>query len=178
MAKVFTVGLVMMAAMALGLSAQSRQAPFQKVVPYMDMQRFLGSWYVIGLLPTPFEKDAANGIETYSLDKDGIIRVEYVFRKGSPSGKPKVMHQKGWIMDKASNTEWKVQPLWPLRLPYLVIELAEDYRYVVIGTNNYKYVWIMARQAQLSESDYAQILSKLELRGYKVADIKKMPQVW
>jgi apolipoprotein D and lipocalin family protein len=88
------------------------------------------------------------------------------------------MHQKGWIMDKETNTEWKIQPIWPLRLPYLIIDLADDYRYTVIGTNNYKYVWIMARKPVLSAEDYQGILSRLESRGYKIADIKLMPQIW
>ena len=63
------------------------------------MDKFLGSWYVIALLPSVFENNAANGIETYSLDANGNIRVEYILYKGSPTGKKTVMHQKGWIMD-------------------------------------------------------------------------------
>jgi apolipoprotein D and lipocalin family protein len=173
----------MMAALALlaaasGAFADSRRPPFQKVVERVDLDRFLGSWYVIALLPSPFERNAANGVETYSLDPRGNIRVEYVFREGGPGGKRKVMHQKGWIVDKESNSEWKVQPLWPLKLPYLIIDLAEDYRYAVIGTDNYKYVWIMGKAPSLSAEDYAGILSRLADRGYKVADIRLMPQAW
>ena len=45
----------------------------------MDLQEFNGSWCVIGAVPTPFEKGAANGIETCSLDAQDIIMVEYIF---------------------------------------------------------------------------------------------------
>jgi len=166
--------LTIMASSAAALAEGGRQ-PFQKVVERMDLEKFLGSWYVIGVMPTPFEKGAENGIETYSLDRKGNIRVEYVFYK---NGKKKVMRQKGWILDKERNTEWEVQPLWPLKLPYLIIDLADDYRYTVIGTNNYKYVWIMSRTPSISEEDYAGILSRLEDRGYKTADIQRMQQVW
>lgn len=158
--------------------AEQKKEPFQKVVPSMDIDRFVGSWYVIALLPSPFEKEAVNGIETYSLDSNGNVRVEYVFYKGSPGGKKTVMHQKGWIIDRETNTEWKVQPFWPLKLPYLIIDLAEDYRYTVVGTNNYKYVWIMARAPVLSKEDYMGIVGRLAERGYKTADIQLMPQVW
>jgi apolipoprotein D and lipocalin family protein len=169
--------LTLMASSTAALAEGGRQ-PFQKVVEKMDLQRFLGSWYVIGVLPTAFEKGAENGIETYSLDEKGNIRVEYVFYKGGPGGKKKVMHQKGWVVDKERNTEWKVQPLWPLKLPYLIIDLAEDYRYTVIGTNNYKYVWIMARTPSISEVDYSGIISRLAERGYKVDRIQRMKHVW
>jgi apolipoprotein D and lipocalin family protein len=61
---------------------------------------------------------------------------------------------------------------------FLIIDLAEGYRYTVVGTNNYKYVWIMARAPVLSKEDYMGILDRLAERGYKIADIKLMPRVW
>lgn len=174
--------LIIVTAVFLSLSsgafASGNKEPFQKVVERMDIDKFLGPWYVIALLPSFLEKDGVNGIETYSLDEKGNIRVEYVLYKGSPDGKKKVMHQKGWIMDKETNTEWKVRPLWPLKLPYLIIDLADDYRYTVVGTNNYKYVWIMAREPVLSAEDYQDILARLAVRGYKIEDIQVMPQIW
>ncbi|MDA3851277.1 MAG: lipocalin family protein [Spirochaetaceae bacterium] len=71
----------------------SPESTFHPTVDYVDMEAFSGDWYVIALLPTVFEKNAANGIENYRLDDQGIIRVEYTFRKGSPQGKEKVMYQ-------------------------------------------------------------------------------------
>jgi apolipoprotein D and lipocalin family protein len=170
--------LTLMASASAAASAEGGRQPFQKVVDRIDLQSFLGSWYVVGVMPTPFEKGAANGVETYSLDAKGNIRVEYVFYKGGPGGKRKVMRQKGWIVDRERNSEWKVQPLWPLKLPYLIIDAADDYRYAVIGTNNYKYVWIMSRTPSISETDYAGILSRLEERGYEVEKIQRMRQEW
>jgi apolipoprotein D and lipocalin family protein len=170
-----TIAIMALMAASLGANAEKAREPFQKVVDRMDLQKFLGSWYVVGLLPSAFEKGASNGVETYSLDEKGLIRVEYVFYKG---GKKTVMHQKGWIMDKGRNTEWKVQPLWPLKLPYLIIDLAEDYRYTVIGTDNYKYVWIMSKTPDILEADYEGILARLAERGYKIGDIQRMKQLW
>jgi apolipoprotein D and lipocalin family protein len=171
------IALALIAAGAAG-SAEGRSSPFQKVVDKVDLERFMGSWYVIGVMPTIFEKGAANGIETYSLDEKGNIRVEYVFSKGGPGGKRKVMHQKGWIVDKEKGSEWKVRPLWPLKLPYLIIDLADDYRYTVVGTDNFKYVWIMSRNPAMAEADYEGILARLAERGYEVARIERMLQSW
>lgn len=165
-------------AAGVGSCAEGGKQPFQKVVDKVEIDRFLGSWYVIGLLPSPFERGAANGVETYSLDAKGDIKVEYVFRRGGPEGKSVVMHQKAWIIDKARGSVWAVRPLWPLKLPYLIIDLAEDYRYTVIGTNNYKYVWIMSRSPSISDADYSGIIDRLAARGYRRADIVRMPQSW
>jgi len=160
------------------ISARVWAEPFHRTADYVDLQRFSGDWYVIALIPTAFEKRAANGIENYSLDEKGNIRVRYSFRKGSPEGSEKVMYQKGWVYDRNTNAEWRVRPLWPLKLPYYVLEIDENYRYTVIGTNNYSYLWIMAREPRMDSSLLAEIFLRMEERGYDPAQIKMMEQRW
>jgi len=160
------------------LAASGDKEPFQPTVDFVDLERFSGPWYVIALMPTPFEKNAVNGIETYSIRPKGTITIEYTFSKNSPDGKPVTMHQKGWIMDTNTDAEWKIQPLWPIRLPYLVIDPAENYRYTVIGTNNFNYLWIMAREPEVSKEDFEGVLHRLEARGYDISQIRLMPQEW
>ncbi|MDZ7821087.1 MAG: lipocalin family protein [Candidatus Marinimicrobia bacterium] len=163
---------------AVLLSVLAAKAPFQEVVDHVDLEKFSGDWYVVALLPSIIEKNAVNGIETYTFEGDDRVHVRYVFHKRSPEGRRKVTTQRGWITNKENNAEWKVQPIWPLRLPYLIIDLAEDYRYTVIGTNNYKYVWIMAREPYLSDADYRGIIARLDARGYDTDEIQIMPQEW
>lgn len=88
------------------------------------------------------------------------------------------MHPKGEIYDRTSNAEWRVQFIWPLKFPYLVLDLADDYRYTSIGVPNKKFVWIMSRTPQMSENDYANVLKKLANLTYDVGKIQKMEQIW
>ena len=157
-------------------AAGGQTEAFHETVPYVDLERFSGDWYVIAVIPTPFEKDAANGIENYSINEDGTIRVRYTFRKGSPEGEEKVMYQKGWIYNSETNADWRVRPIWPLKLPYYVLELAEDYSYTVIGTNNYKYLWIMAREPAMNETVYNELVKLMAERGYDTDKIQRMEQ--
>ncbi len=90
------------------------EGTFQPTADYVDMDRFLGDWYVIAIIPTVFEREIANGVENYSLTPEGEIRVRYSFRKKTPQGKEKVMYQRGWVVDRKTNAEWRVRPLWPL----------------------------------------------------------------
>lgn len=169
--------LIIVIAAGVAMAGGKRES-FHTTVDYVDMNRFSGDWYVIGLIPTPFEKDAANGVENYSINDEGIIRVEYTYRKGSPNGKEKIMYQKGWIYNSDTNAEWRVRPLWPLKLPYYILELAEDYSYTVIGTNNYKYLWIMARKPYINNNLYSDIVDRMEQRGFNPGAIIKMEQSW
>ncbi|MDA3958181.1 lipocalin family protein [Oceanispirochaeta sp.] len=162
----------------LSSCATSGKEPFHKTAEYIDLESFSGDWYVIALLPTIFEKKAANGIENYSLTEEGNIRVKYTFRKGSPQGKEKIMYQDGWVYNNESNADWRVRPLWPLKLPYYILEIDEQYQYTVIGTNNYKYLWIMSRNPDMDEDLLKQIINRMTDRGYDMTDLMYMKQNW
>ena len=58
-----------------------------KTVDYVDIDRFMGAWYVIGNIPTFVEKDIYNAVETYSLNADGTIKTVFTFRRGGFDGK-------------------------------------------------------------------------------------------
>mgnify|MGYP001434341497 CR=1 FL=1 len=45
-----------------------------KTVPYVDLDRFMGDWYVIANIPTFIEKHATNAIESYRMSEDGKIK--------------------------------------------------------------------------------------------------------
>lgn len=147
-------------------------------VDYIDIDQFMGKWYVVGVIPTFAEKDAVNAIEYYELNDEGNIDITFTHYKKSPDGDFKEYHPKGFIYDKETNAEWRVQFFWPFKFKYLVIDLAEDYRYTVIGVPNRKYVWIMARETELSIEDNQKIRNGLIEQGYDISKIVDIPQIW
>jgi apolipoprotein D and lipocalin family protein len=157
-------------------SCSSSQRPL-KTVPYVDLSRFMGDWYVIANIPTFIEKDAYNALETYQWnEKEQRIDVLFKFNKGDFNGEQKVYTQKAFIFDSKTNAEWRIQFFWPFKFPYLIIDLAPDYSYTVIGVPNRSYVWIMARTPQLNENLYLQILARLREQGYETSLIQSVPQ--
>lgn len=164
--------------MLLIMSLMTGCAKNHKTVPAVDLPRFMGDWYVIAILPNFIEKNAVNGIESYALNPDGTIGITYKFRKGTPTGEEKVLHPKGRVYNRTTNAEWRVQIFKPFWSAYLVIDLADDYRYTVIGVPNRKFLWIMSRTPEITNTDYTAILEKLKNLGYKTEKIAKMPQLW
>jgi apolipoprotein D and lipocalin family protein len=160
------------------LSLLSGCTKYHKTVDNVELDKFMGSWYVIAILPNMIEKNAVNGIESYTLNPDGTIGITYKFREGSKDGKEKVMTPKAKVFNKETKAEWRVQFFPLLWYPYLIIDLADDYQYTVIGVPNHKYVWIMSRTPTMSDSCYTNILSKLHTEGYQTQKIIKMPQIW
>lgn len=147
----------------------------------------MGTWFVIGNKPTPVETTASNSVEIYTWDKEPKkggpdILIDYQQNKKEPiTSKLVSVPQKGWIQseDKSSGAEWKVSPVWPIKLPYCIIELEENYEYCVIGYPNRAYVWIMARKPQMDDAQYEMLLSKLkDIHKYDLEGIRKVPQKW
>ena len=149
-----------------------------KTVDYVDLKRYMGDWYVIANIPTFIEKNATNAIESYKLSSDGSINTTFSFSKGSPEGEKKIYHPKGFVFNKETNAEWRMQFLWPFKMPFLIIQLDEDYSYTVIGYPSKKYVWIMARVPQIEAARYNSILENLTEIGYDISLIQKVPQIW
>ncbi|MBK24641.1 MAG: hypothetical protein CME70_11655 [Halobacteriovorax sp.] len=152
---------------------------FRRTVDYVDMNRFMTKWYVIAGRLTSFEDGAHNAIENYSWnDEKNRIDISFTFRKDSFDGKEKAIPQKGWIENHKTNAHWKISPFWPLKFHYLVIDLAEDYSWTVIGVPSEKWVWIMAKDWNMSQAKLDSIIKRVDEMGYSIKDIKRVPQKW
>ncbi|MEM6710195.1 MAG: lipocalin family protein, partial [Pseudomonadota bacterium] len=72
-----------LAVLALGLVAgcQSTATPIT-TVDDVDLDRFMGDWYVIAHIPTFLEKRAVNAIESYRRGTEPRIETTFRFRNG------------------------------------------------------------------------------------------------
>ena len=161
-----------------GFMGTEKELEKLETVEYVDLERFMGDWYVIANIPTFIEKGAVNAIESYKLDSRGRVKTTFTFKKDSPDCPQKTYNPTGFIYDKKTNAEWRMQFLWPFKSPFLIIDLDEEYSYTVIGIPSRKYVWIMARDHKMPDGLYNNIISKLKNVGYDTSLIKKVPQNW
>ncbi len=145
-------------------------------VASVDIERFMGDWYVIASIPTSFEKGAYNALESYRLDADGTVATRFTFNKGGFDGPPKEYNPRGFVREGTGNAVWGMQFIWPFKAEYRIIYLTEDYSQTVIGRTKRDYVWVMARTPSIPESDYAKILELLARVGYDVGQLRNVPQ--
>lgn len=165
--------LAILAILFLMLGCQSTKPIY--TVSDVDLDRFMGDWYVIASIPTFIEKDAFNAIESYELNADGTIATTFTFNKGGFDGKPKSYHPKGFVVENTGNAVWKMQFVWPFKAEYRIISLTDDYQQTVIGRSKRDYVWIMARTPAIPDDDYNGILKFLEGQGYSLDNLRKVP---
>jgi apolipoprotein D and lipocalin family protein len=166
----------------LGGCASTSMPPLEAMDRKVDLERFMGNWYVIGFIPVtiPFfsEEGAHNGLESYRITDEGVIETTYTFRKGAFNGPEKRLTPKGWVYNQETNAEWRMQFLWPFEAAYLIVYLDEDYQRTIIGVPNRKHVWMMSRDPGLSDGDYQELLEHVARLGYDSAKVQRVPQQW
>ena len=148
-----------------------------KTVDYIDINRFMGSWYVIANIPTFLEKDIYEAVETYNLNDDGTIGTVFTFRRGGFDGAQKEYNPKGFIVDKETNALWGMQFVWPIKADYRIVYIDNDYSKTIIARQKRDFVWIMAKTPTITESEYDELVSFVESIGYDTSLIQRIPQI-
>ncbi len=142
-------------------------------VKQVDLKKYSGSWYVIGYIPTSFDKKWNYTIEKYTLNEKGGYDIYTTYKVDD--GEVKGVKSKAFIDEKLAS-KWKVQFVWPFRADYWVIELADDYSYTVVGHPKHSFLYIMSRKPKMDETLYKEIVARCVEKGYDAKKIRKQLQ--
>jgi apolipoprotein D and lipocalin family protein len=157
--------LILGVAAVVGKVAFAESKAALQTVSHVDLTRYVGRWYEIARYPTRFEKDCASDVTaTYTQRSGGKIEVVNECRKAD--GQVKRSKGTARVVDKRTNAKLKVTFFWPFSGNYWIIDLAPDYSYAVVGEPDRKYLWILSRSSQLTESVYGQIVTRVRELGY------------
>jgi len=171
----FTLSLVVVSLWFVSACASSNTPlPTPKEV---NLEKFMGAWFVHGYTPILVDKKAHNAVEHYYLNEKGRVETTYRFRDGSFDGELKTFTPKGFP-DEADPANWQMQFIWPFKSDYVVIHLSEDYQSTIIGHPSRKYAWVMTRDHEITEQAYESLLDILKNADYDTSIIKRLPQDW
>src|SRR5688572_14245897 len=121
------VGVLLLAA------CQSEPLQPMKTVAHVDLARYMGNWYVIANIPPWIEKGAHNSLESYRLDADGTVAINFTWRKESFEADTKTLKSRGYILD-GTNALWGVKFwFWPAKADYRIVHIAPDYSQTVVA---------------------------------------------
>jgi apolipoprotein D and lipocalin family protein len=145
----------------------------------IDVGRFMGDWFVVAFIPIDFplfsEANAHDAVESYRLNDQGEIDISYSFRDGGFDAEPTVLTQRGWIEDPERPAEWKVQIMWPFESAYLIAWVDEQYDRAIVGVPSRSNVWLLSREAHLTETEFDSLLSRVSDMGYERTEIQRVP---
>lgn len=146
-----------------------------RTAEFVDLDRFMGDWYVVANIPTFLERDAWNALERYEMREDGVILTTFRFNRGGPEGRIREFHPKGFVRDTESNAVWGMQFIWPFKAEYIISYVDEEYTETIIGRRQRDYLWIMARTPHLPEADLERLIQIAVDEGYERESIRRVP---
>jgi apolipoprotein D and lipocalin family protein len=172
---VFLAGWTLLALTAPASAGEKNDRPLETVAS-VDLERYLGRWYEIASYPAWFQKSCTAVTADYSMREDGLIEVVNSCRKGGLDGKLKASRGRAKVVDETTRAKLSVSFFGPFWGPYWIIDLDPDYQWAVVGVPKRKYLWILSRTPQMSETLYEEILSRLPAQGYDPARLERTPQ--
>ncbi len=134
-----------------------------------DIDRYLGNWHEIARYDNRFERGLDSVTANYSIGSDGRIKV--VNRGYNPmkkswsisTGRAKLTNESGLL---------RVSFLLFFFADYRVLALSSGddnapYEWALVGSGSSKYLWILARERELEQSELENILDIARSKGYE-----------
>lgn len=149
--------------------------PAVRPVLHVDLPRFMGTWYLVGGIPTPFEREAWNAVETYTLRKDGSIRTTLTFNQGRADGPRKHIEAPARVRPGTGNAVWDVRVFGPVKAQYVVVWLREDYGLMLVARDARDYAWVFARSPDVPAEDLELARQRLRGLGYDLSKWRTVP---
>ena len=145
-------------------------------VAHVDLDRFMGDWYVIASIPTRFDRGAYNAVESYALGRDNRIDTVFRYRQDGFEGDLRTMTPTGFVREDTGNAVWGMQFVWPIKAEYVIVDLAPDYSRTIIGRSKRDYVWLMARTPSLPQDQLDAAIARIKALGYDTSKLRTVPQ--
>jgi len=144
--------------------------PPLQAVGWLDLDRYMGRWYLIANIPNFAESGNVAPYVEYSRRTDGLIDDKYTAFEafgGDPFTKDGYIE----IFNPMVPAEGRITFLPPLWRDYAVIFLDPEYQYTVVGLQDRDYVWFFARTPVISEDVYRKMLDVARDNGFDVTQI-------
>lgn len=139
------------------------------VVPYVDIERYMGLWYQISAYETSFNEGLVGVTAEYTLLADGSVQVYNKGYLNTLDGPIDDILGNAVVVDEKTNAKLKVTfpgvPNFPWANYLIVILDEENYQYAVV-TDPLRYtLFVLSRTPQMDAALYGSILQQLQALG-------------
>ncbi|MEC8443401.1 MAG: lipocalin family protein [Pseudomonadota bacterium] len=170
------IRMAALVAVSLSLSA----CRFVDTVPFVDVPRYMGTWYQIAANEVAFNEGLVGVTAQYTLLDDGSVEVYNRGLQDSLDGEVSDITGNATIWDEETNSKLKVVFPGAPDLPYpnyLIVVLDDvDYQYAAV-TDPFEYtLFILSRTPTMDDNTYAMILGELEALEVDTSKLLLTPQ--
>lgn len=142
---------------------------------YVDVERYIGKWYVISSLPQFFTRNCKGQTADYEVINAKTISVlnTCLKTKGKSTIKGKAV-----VVNPQTNAELVVTfnnfftRLFRVKGDYNIIKIDPDYQYVIVGSEDRKSLWIMSRTTEMPEDIYEEYVEEARIQQFPVKKLE------
>lgn len=161
--------LTLVAWSACALTACTGIPPGIEPVGDFDLERYLGTWYEVARLDHRFERGLTNVTATYTRRDDGGVDVVNRGYRATKAAWDSAEGKAYFVGDRDVG-RLKVSFFGPFYGAYNVFELdREGYCYAMVAGPNRSYLWILAREPDLSAAIVERLVARAASLGFDTA---------
>lgn len=166
--------LVLVLAGALLAGCSHTPKPPLPTVERVDLDRYLGTWYEIALLPNRFQAQCAGETQaTYTREGEHIRVVNRCRRE---DGKIEQARGIAKVVPGSGGAKLRVSFFRPFYGDYWILALDPGYTWVLVGEQSRRYGWVLSRTPSMSEADFQEAMARASALGYEPARFRRTPQ--
>lgn len=145
----------------------------------IDLQRYMGRWYVIARVPYFAERGHVAGSVVYTLrGADGgedKLDIHYTYRTGFAQ-EQESLDSVATVQPGTGNRVWTQRFYRVIPAKYRILEVAPDYSWALVDYPGRDLAWILGREPIMSDAVYAQLLGKMRNHGVNEDKLWRIPQ--
>jgi len=135
-----------------------------------------GRWYIVATIPNWFERGMVAPVDNFSPRPDGDIQEDFCGQRSSFASPQKHFVAHDWVRPGTLNAHWRVQVLWSIDLPFLLLYVGPTSRYAMFGENDRTLGWISSRDQVIEHAVYRGLLARFQSLGYDSRKFQKIVQ--
>lgn len=167
----------------VGCAGTSLQPP-PTTATAVDLSRYVGLWHEVARLPMWAQRNCVNSTAEYRLMDDGRIAVRNACT--TKNGGRISIDGVATVVDREQRAKLTVVfDQWAAKLVawfttseqgnYWILQLDPSYHWVVVGTPDREYLWIMSRTEIMEESVFQQLVDGARRQEFPVDKLIRAP---
>ena len=158
-----------------GLNISLGASGVPETVGDFDIEKYAGKWYQIAYLPNRFQSMCAKETQAeYTVLADHLKVINSCRDDNSVLHVAEGVARIGTKYRDPAKLEVRFAPDWLSFLPlvwgdYWVLDIDRLYTSVLVGSPDYRFLWILARETSISSEKYQELVEKAGRLGFDVS---------
>ena len=143
-----------------------------RAAPKLEMTTMMGRWYEVARTPNSLQTGCQAGASEWKPASSGYAVVQSC-HKGAPDGPVKQWRAKATVADPGVNSRFRMAFFGGLvTQEYNVLEHRADQGWLILGTTDGKYMWLMSQRPTLPGAFRAAAVAKIRQLGFDPARLE------